>query len=120
MSKSTAAAQTTHYRYYNADHPAFCGHFPFRPLLPGVYYFREILAMLPPEIACLPHVIKQAKFIKAVTPDTGLTFLIDRSLPDNTGKSDVVTLVEDLAKNAVAKIHFIFNAGEKNAGQLPK
>lgn len=70
--------------------------------------------MLPPEIAGVPYTIRQAKFIKMVTTDTQLNYLIE-CFPTAAGSIDVVTRVEDLSREIVAKIHFIFSVGEEDA-----
>lgn len=65
-------------RYFvNADHPAFAGHFPGQPLLPGVAllaYVMRALAEQPERAARLGAVpqISQVKFLSAVRPGSWL------------------------------------------------
>ncbi len=108
------AAKIVHSQHFKPEDRAFRGHFPGNPLLPGVFHFREILRQLPPQVARLPYVIRQAKFIKMVAADTQLNYLIECS-PAAAGGIDVVTRVEDESQETVAKIHFIFSAGVNDA-----
>lgn len=60
-----------------ADHPAFPGHFPGRPILPGVVLLAEVIA----EVARASGdsagrwSIASAKFLSPVTPGTSLTLV---------------------------------------------
>lgn len=60
-----------------ADHPAFPGHFPGRPILPGVVLLAEVMA----EVARATGEpagrwsIASAKFLSPVAPGTGLTLV---------------------------------------------
>jgi 3-hydroxyacyl-[acyl-carrier-protein] dehydratase len=64
------------------DHAAFAGHFPGRPLLPGVALLAEVLeaALDVPELAArlgpAPRV-NVAKFLAPVVPGTGLEIHFD-------------------------------------------
>ena len=64
------------------DHPAFAGHFPGDPLLPGVALLAEVLeaALDQPELAALigesPRV-GVVKFLAPVRPGAVLTVLLD-------------------------------------------
>lgn len=59
------------------DHPAFDGHFPGRPILPGVVLLAEALAALARATACPAHSwsIDQAKFASPVAPGTRLAIV---------------------------------------------
>lgn len=114
FAKERHSNRITYSQYFAYEHRAFRGHFPDRPLLPGVFHFSEILKLLPPEVVGLPYVIRQAKFIKMVTTETQLNYTIEWS-PAAVGNIDVVTRVEDLSQEIVAKIHFVFSAGEEYA-----
>jgi 3-hydroxymyristoyl/3-hydroxydecanoyl-(acyl carrier protein) dehydratase len=65
-----------------ADHPAFAGHFPGQPLLPGVSLLAEALEALldDPALAALvgPRpTISNAKFLAPVRPGARLTVQLD-------------------------------------------
>ena len=51
------------------DHPAYAGHFPGRPLLPGVVLLAEVMAA----VEGGPWDIAHAKFLDAVRPGDALT-----------------------------------------------
>jgi len=52
-----------------SDHPAYAGHFPGKPLLPGGVLLAEAMAA----IGAPQHNIENAKFLSPVTPGMPLT-----------------------------------------------
>ncbi len=59
-----------------AEHPAFAGHFPGRPILPGVVILDRVLALAAAEFALDPATLRlaSAKFLSPVPPGETLTF----------------------------------------------
>jgi 3-hydroxymyristoyl/3-hydroxydecanoyl-(acyl carrier protein) dehydratase len=59
------------------DHPAFEGHFPGRPILPGVVLLAEVLAAIEAATARGPQEweVANAKFLEPVAPGTALTLV---------------------------------------------
>lgn len=59
------------------DHPAYAGHFPGHPILPGVVILAEVLAAIEAATARAPRQweLSNAKFFDPVTPGTALTLL---------------------------------------------
>jgi len=57
-----------------ADHPAFAGHFPGRPILPGVVLLGWAARALSEFLGCAvpPCDIASAKFLRPVAPSTSL------------------------------------------------
>jgi 3-hydroxyacyl-[acyl-carrier-protein] dehydratase len=70
------------------DHPAFAGHFPGSPILPGVVLLQAVMQeLLDGPHSCDAHeawVIEQAKFLHPVSPGDCLTLQV---LP-NSGRFD--------------------------------
>ena len=64
-----------------ADHPAYAGHFPGQPILPGVVILAEVLAAVAGESGVAAHRWKlaSAKFRHPVVPGTALTLVHERT-----------------------------------------
>ena len=62
-----------------ADHPAYAGHFPARPILPGVVLLAEAVAAIAAAHgrAVERWTLASAKFLYPVTPGTALTLAHD-------------------------------------------
>lgn len=116
MSAKTPTESKIFTRYYEAGHRAFQGHFPNNPILPGVFYFREIRSLLPSAMTAGSYVIKQAKFIKMVGPNTQLFYQIGQRPAADADKTEVTAIVKNAAEEMVAKIQFIVKAEGRNAG----
>jgi len=65
-----------------ADHPAFAGHFPGSPVLPGAALLDEMIALCEREHALDPVYwqIESAKFLAAVGPGAELTLEVAPSI----------------------------------------
>jgi 3-hydroxyacyl-[acyl-carrier-protein] dehydratase len=57
-----------------ADHPAYAGHFPGRPILPGVVLLAEAMAAIAQATGQGPErwTLANVKFLEPVTPGTAL------------------------------------------------
>lgn len=68
MSEQTVAL------FANADNPVFAGHFPGRPIVPGVVLLDWVIAAIEAaeKLKILPGKLNVAKFLGAVSPDTRL------------------------------------------------
>ena len=60
------------------DHPAFAGHFPGNPVLPGVVLLDLILAEA--AITAIAGIIR-LKFLRPVRPGESLTYRLERPAP---------------------------------------
>jgi 3-hydroxyacyl-[acyl-carrier-protein] dehydratase len=60
------------------DHPAYAGHFPGRPILPGVVLLAEVMAA----VGGGPWDVSQAKFLGVVEPGDALSL---RREPQSSG-----------------------------------
>lgn len=64
-----------------ADHPSFAGHFPGRPILPGVLILDRVLALAAAHGALAPATLRLAggKFLSPVAPGETLVFALRRT-----------------------------------------
>lgn len=84
------------------DHPAFAGHFPGRPILPGVVLLAWALEALEaatgrPAAACQ---VASAKFLRPVGPGTALT-LRHTLQPSGAWRFDVLAGTDPVATGGV-------------------
>jgi 3-hydroxymyristoyl/3-hydroxydecanoyl-(acyl carrier protein) dehydratase len=87
-----------------ADHPAFAGHFPGNPIVPGVVLLDEVLCRISDALGAAAHecAIHSAKFLSAARPGEPLQLAITRDAsqrvtfairaPDRLIASGVLTL----------------------------
>ena len=66
-----------------ADHPAFAGHFPGTPILPGVVLLDAVLLWAETVTNSVPGQIGTAKFLSPVRPGDVLTLILDCATPDS-------------------------------------
>jgi 3-hydroxyacyl-[acyl-carrier-protein] dehydratase len=80
-----------------ADHPAFAGHFPGMPVLPGAALLDEVLHILEEDLALDPveWQIASAKFLEPVRP--GDTLIVEHS-----ADADVIRFALRVAKPLLA------------------
>lgn len=64
-----------------ADHPAFAGHFPGRPILPAVVLLSEVLAAIEADTGLPPPewTVASCKFTQPVSPGIALTLAHERT-----------------------------------------
>lgn len=55
-----------------ADHPAFAGHFPGRPIVPGVLLLAEVIEAVVAQRGAAPMQLGTVKFLAPVGPDAEL------------------------------------------------
>lgn len=55
-----------------ADHPAFAGHFPGRPIVPGVLLLAEVIEAVTAQGGVAPMQLGTVKFLAPVGPDAEL------------------------------------------------
>ena len=73
-----------------ADHPAYTGHFPGRPILPAVVLLGEALAEVVARtgIAEEAWTLQQAKFVRGVTPGQALAVACEAG-PDGAQRFEI-------------------------------
>ncbi|MFP5467099.1 MAG: hypothetical protein ACLGG8_06165 [Gammaproteobacteria bacterium] len=59
-----------------ADHPAFAGHFPGQPIVPGVVLLDRVLWMAGQARGTAGWTVAQAKFVRPVAPGETLHFTL--------------------------------------------
>lgn len=82
-----------------ADHPCLPGHFPGRPLVPGVVLLDEVFALVAADPGMTGRVIgglANAKFLNPVRADQRVMVRIDRTAPNRLGFSCSVAEAEVL------------------------
>ncbi len=64
-----------------ADHPAFAGHFPGQPIVPGVVLLDRVIRLARDELgeALAPCQVTQVKFLSPCGPGEDLRFRFSRS-----------------------------------------
>lgn len=56
-----------------ADHPALAGHFPGRPIVPGVLLLDAVMQAIAAHTGSAPHRLLRAKFMAPVGPGAEVT-----------------------------------------------
>lgn len=65
-----------------SSHPCLPGHFPGRPLVPGVVILDRVLAAIEHEHGTLgPLRLPQVKFLRPLLPDEGAEVVLDGAAP---------------------------------------
>jgi 3-hydroxyacyl-[acyl-carrier-protein] dehydratase len=90
--------------YVSPDHPAFAGHFPGQPLLPGVTLLAEVLeaVLREPELAARVGIAPRlgvVKFLAPVRPGATLSIHFD-------GSASALRFEVRSAERVVASGHF--------------
>lgn len=65
---------STEYWTVPADHPAFAGHFPARPIVPGVVLLDRVMQVVAVALGELVVGVGSAKFLSPVGPGATLEF----------------------------------------------
>jgi 3-hydroxymyristoyl/3-hydroxydecanoyl-(acyl carrier protein) dehydratase len=89
-----------------ASHPAFAGHFPGRPIVPGVLLLAEVVEALLAHGSAAPLRLGAVKFVAPVGPDAELRIEWDEPVPGATRlRFEVAQLVDGQARRS-ASGHF--------------
>jgi 3-hydroxyacyl-[acyl-carrier-protein] dehydratase len=87
------------------DHPAFAGHFPGVPIVPGVVLLDEAIHAV--EVACgqrlLPGHISTAKFLRPVGPGEALVIRYERVI-NGTVRIEILSGVHKVASGSFAPL----------------
>ena len=85
------------------DHPAYAGHFPGRPVLPGVVLLAEALAAIEAATARPVHEwqVVSAKFVGVVTPASPLT-LVHEAQPSGEVRFEIRSIHHVVARGVLA------------------
>ena len=86
------------------EHPAYDGHFPGHPILPGVVILAEVMAAVEAATARAPPQweISSAKFLGPVTPVTALT-LVHEVLDSGSVRFEVRSATGVVASGTLAR-----------------
>lgn len=71
-----------------ADHPCLPGHFPGRPLVPGVVLLDEVFVLIEADAGMAGQIVgglANAKFLNPVRPDQHVVVHIDRTVRHRLG-----------------------------------
>ncbi len=87
-----------------SDHPAFAGHFPGHPILPGVVLLSEVLATIEAHTGLPPSawIVASCKFMSPVSPGTPLT-LSHENLPGGSVRFEVRSASGLIASGMLAR-----------------
>jgi 3-hydroxyacyl-[acyl-carrier-protein] dehydratase len=88
-----------------ADHPAFAGHFPGAPILPGVVLLDVALQMIAMTCGIAPHgwEISSVKFLSPALPGDELVILHSLST-DSPIRFDIMSGMRKIASGSIAAI----------------